>query len=257
MRRLIIPLLILAGCTTGAKRPLKVAASAMPHAEMLEYIQERLENEGVDLDIIVVDDYHLPNPMLADKEVDANFFEHLPFLNEQKSHFGYRLIPYAAIHLEPMGLYSKKIGNLADLPNKSTVAIPNDPTNEARALRLLEKKGLIQLKDSENLNATVLDISDNPKELKFLEIDASLLPRTLRDVALAVINSNLALAAGLDPDKDPLAKESADSPYANILVIRKGDENRPDLKKLKEAMTSDEMRAFILSKYKGAIIPVF
>ena len=249
--------LIFCGCSKDAKHTLKVAASPVPHAEMLEEIKGDLKEKGINLDIIVVDDYNLPNRMLSDKEVDANFFEHLPFLNEQKKEFGYHLDSLAKIHLEPMGIYSKKTKELSSLPQKSTIALPNDPTNEARALKLLEKTGLIEINPKAGLKATVSDITSNPKQLKFVEVDAPMLPRTLKDVEVAAIPGNFALQAGLNPFTDPLIKEKIDSPYANILVIRSNEENREDLQALKEALTSDKMRTFILTKYDGAIIPVF
>jgi D-methionine transport system substrate-binding protein len=156
-----------------------------------------------------------------------------------------------------MGIYSKKIQSLSDLKDNATIAIPNDPTNEARALNLLQSQGIIQLKDSNDLQATVLSITDNPKNIKFLEVDAAMLPRSLADVDAAAINTNYALEAKLSPLQDALALESKDSPYANIIAIRTGDENRPEIEALKAAMTSDKMREFIENKYKGSIIPAF
>ena len=249
--------LFFCGCSRNEKNTLKVAVSPIPHAEMLEEIKSDLKDKGINLDIIVVDDYNLPNRMLSDKEVDANFFEHLPFLGEQKKEFGYHLDALAKIHLEPMGIYSKKVKELSALPEKSTIALPNDPTNEARALKLLEKTGLIELNPKAGLKATTSDITSNPKQLKFVEVDAPMLPRTLKEVGAAAIPSNFALQAGLNPLTDPLIKERTDSPYANILVIREGEENKENLQALKEALTSDKMRTFILTKYHGAIVPVF
>lgn len=249
--------LLFCACGRSDKNTLKIAASPVPHAEMLEDIKADLKKEGVNLDIIVVDDYNLPNRMLNDKEVDANFFEHTPFLDEQKKEFGYQIDSLAKIHLEPMGIYSNKVKELSALPEKSQVALPNDPTNEARALKLFEKAGLIRLNPQVGLKATIADITANPKQLKFVEVDAPMLPRTLKEVGAAAIPSNFALQAGLNPLTDPLIKERIDSPYANILVIRSGEEGREDLQKLKEALTSDTMRTFILTKYHGAIVPVF
>ena len=249
--------LLFCGCSKNEKNRLKIAASPVPHAEMLEDIKDELKKKGINLDIIVVDDYNLPNRMLNDKEVDANFFQHRPFLEEQKKEFGYQIDSFAKIHLEPMGIYSKKTKELASLPEKSTIALPNDPTNESRALKLLEKAELIEINSQAGLKATVADITSNPKQLKFIEVDAPMLPRTLKEVGAAAIPSNFALQTGLNPFSDPLIKERTDSPYANILVIRSGEESREDLQALKEALTSDEMRTFILTKYRGAIIPVF
>ncbi|HAZ15293.1 MAG TPA: methionine ABC transporter substrate-binding protein [Parachlamydiales bacterium] len=250
-------LLLLWGCASDSKGALRVAATPVPHAEMLSEIQGDLKKQGIDLQIVVVDDYILPNRLLFEKEVDANFFQHLPFLKKQEKEFGYRFSSLAKIHLEPLGIYSKRFQSLSSIPDKSSIALPNDPTNEARALNLLEKEGVIHLQEGDKENATAASIVSNPKGLTFLEVDAPMLPRALTDVAAAVIPGNFALQAGLDPLRDPLAKESTDSPYANILVIRIEEEGRPELQALKEAMTSEKMRAFILTKYKGAIIPVF
>ena len=242
-------------CSNG-KHSFKVAATPVPHAEMLEWIRPDMKARGVDMEIVIVDDYNVPNRALADGEVDANFFQHIPFMEEQIKQFGYKIQSLAKIELEPMGIYSKKIHSLSKMPEKAKLAIPNDPTNEARALGLLASQGLIRMKDPKNLQATVLDIAENPKHLQFLEIDAAMLPRSLEDVEAAVINTNYALAADLSPLK-ALALESKDSPYANIIAIRIGDEKRPEIQALKETMTSEKMREFILKKYQGAVLPSF
>lgn len=248
---------ILAGCSpTSSKNQLKVAATPIPHAQLLEFAKPQLKAQGIDLDIIVIDDYNVPNRVLADHEVDANFFQHIPFMNEQVKEFGYKIESLAAIEIEPMGLYSKKIKQLSQLRDYATIAIPNDPTNEARALFLLQDHGLITLKDPHNLQSTVLDIISNPKNLHFIEADAAMLPRSLDDIDAAAINTNYALQAHLSPQK-ALIIESKDSPYANIIAIRIGDEDRTDLQELKKAMTSEKMRKFIESKYKGAVLPAF
>jgi D-methionine transport system substrate-binding protein len=249
-------LLLLAGCSKPSNG-LKVAATAVPHAQMLEFVKPDLKAQGINLVIIVTDDYNMPNRALAQKEVDANFFQHVPFLDEQIRQFHYRIENFGAIEIEPMGIYSKKISSLSDLKNKAVIAVPNDPSNEARALLLLQAQGLITLDHPKNLNATVASIKSNPKQLKFIEVDAAMLPRSLPDVDAAVINTNYALEAKLDPLTDALVLEGKDSPYANILAIRTGDENRPDLIALKTAMTSDKMRDFIEKTYKGAVIPAF
>ncbi len=199
----------------------------------------------------------MPNRALADKDVDANFFQHIPFLDEQVKQFHYPIESLAKIEIEPIGIYSKKITSLEDLPEGGTIAVPNDPTNEGRALLLLEQEGIIRLDNPNNLQATVLNIVQNPKKLKFIEVDAAMVPRSLQDVDAAAINTNYALQAGLVPTKDALVLESKDSPYANVIVIRTGDENRPDIQALKAAMTSDKMRTFILETYKGAVLPAF
>jgi len=249
-------LLFLCGCSKPSNG-LKVAATAVPHAQMLEFIKPDLKAQGINLLIIVTDDYNMPNRALAQKEVDANFFQHVPFLDEQIRQFHYRIQNFGAIEIEPMGIYSKKISSLSDLKNKAVIAVPNDPSNEARALLLLQAQGLITLDHPKNLNATIANIKSNPKQLKFIEVDAAMLPRSLPDVDAAVINTNYALEAKLNPLTDALALEGKDSPYANILAIRTGDEDRPDLIALKAAMTSDKMRDFIEKTYKGAVLPAF
>lgn len=229
-----------------------MVASAVPHAQMLEAIKPDLKAEGINLIIIVTDDYNMPNRALANKEVDANFFQHLPFLEEQIKQFHYPIQSLAQVEIEPMGIYSSKITSLSSLKEQATVAIPNDPTNEARALLLLQKQGLIQIDIA--ANATILNIVKNPKKLKFIEIDAAMLPRTLDDVDIAAINTNYALQANLPT---ALILEGKDSPYANIIAIHTGDENRPEIIALKKAMTSEKMRNFILHTYHGAVQPAF
>lgn len=249
--------LAFSSCSSEHKNSLKIAASAVPHAQMLEYIKPDLNEKGIDLIIIVTDDYNMPNRALANHEVDANFFQHIPFMDEQIKQFDYPIESLAKIEIEPMGIYSKKIHALADLKEHATVALPNDPTNEARGLHLLQEQGIIQLDNPNNLQATVLNITKNPKHIKFIEVDASMLPRTLDDVDAAAITTNYALQANLSPLKDALVLEGKDSPYTNIIAIRKGDENRPDVVALKVAMTSEKMREYILQKYEGAILPAF
>ena len=244
------------GCSQS-KHGFRVAATPVPHAELLELIKPDLKAQGIDLIIMVTDDYNIPNRALADREVDANFFQHIPFLEEQIKQFHYSIVNAAAIELEPMGIYSKKITSLSELREGAKIAIPNDPSNEGRALLLLQDQGLIRLDNSTNLQATVLNIIYNPKKLKFLEIDAAMIPRSLQDVDAAAINTNYALDAQLNPMKDALALESKDSPYVNILAIRSGEETRPEVLALIAAMTSEKMKAFILEKYKGAILPAF
>lgn len=249
-------LLILSACSSKQETGLKVAATAVPHAEMLEFIKPQMMDQGINLQIIVIDDYNVPNRALSAKEIDANFFQHIPFLEEQIKDFHYPIVSIAKIEIEPMGVYSKKITSLDSLKEGAVVAVPNDPTNEGRALLLLEHEGLITLKNLRS-DSTVIDIVKNPKKLQFIEADAAMLPRTLADVDAAVINTNYALQAGLSPTTDALALESKESVYANVLVVRKDDVERPDIVALKNAMTSGEMRNFIETKYKGAVLPAF
>lgn len=258
--------LLLTGCGGDAKKEesksekgvvIKVAATPVPHAEILNVVKPILAKDGVNLQIIEFTDYVRPNLATAEKEVDANFFQHKPYLDKFISERGLKLISVASVHIEPMGVYSQKIKNLNELQSGNTVAIPNDPSNGGRALLILEKAGLIKLKEGAGIHATSRDIVENPKNLKITEIEAPQLPRSLDDVTIAVINTNYALEAKLNPTKDALFIESKESPYANILVIREGDENRPEIKKLVSALTSPEVKKFIEEKYKGEIMPAF
>ena len=254
---LIALLLLLAcGCSKSDK-PLKVAATIIPHAEMLAYIKPDLESQGIDLEIIVVDDYNIPNRALADDEVDANFFQHKPYLQSQIKMFGYPITSLVKVHLEPMGVYSTKIKDLKDLPEKAIISLPNDPTNEARALALLHHNGIITMDDPDNIQATIINITSNPKHITFVEMDASMLPRTLQDVDASIINANFALQADLKPATDALVLEDSTSQFVNIIAVHTGNEDRPELQALKKAITSEKMRKHIQEKYKGAIVPVF
>jgi D-methionine transport system substrate-binding protein len=236
---------------------LKVGATPVPHAEILNVVKPILAKEGIDLQIVEFTDYVKPNIAVAEKELDANFFQHIPYLNKFSTERNLALTYTTAVHIEPMGIYSKKIKNLNELTTGAKVAIPNDPTNGGRALAILEKAGLIKLKDGVGVSATVSDIVTNSKNIQISELEAPQLPRVLEDVTIAVINTNYALEAKLVPTKDALFLEPKDSPYANILTIRKGDENRPEIQKLTKALTSDEVKKFINEKYQGAVIPAF
>lgn len=248
--------LLCVGCGKKDPSTLTVGATPVPHAQILEFVKPQLKEQGIHLKIVEITDYNVPNRALAEKEIDANFFQHIPFMNEQIKEFDYSIQCFAKIHLEPMAVFSNKIGSLKNIKQKAIIAIPNDPTNEYRALALLEKEGLIQLDVGQNLQATVANIISNPKQLRFQEVDAALLTRTLKDVDAAVIPMNFALQAGLDPEEDALAVESKHSPYANILTIRIGDEDNPHLQALKKAMLTEEMRDYILKEFKGNLIPI-
>ena len=236
---------------------LKVGATPVPHAEILKAIQPLLAKDGIELKIVEFTDYVRPNVALAEKELDANFFQHLPYLQQFAADRKLDLVSLIAVHIEPMGVYSKKIKSVNEVPNGGIVAIPNDPTNGGRALSILAQAGLIKMKDGVGVKGTVKDVTDNPKKLVFKELEAPQLPRSLDDVTLAVINSNYALEAKLNPTKDALFIEKKESPYANILAIRKGDEKRPELVKLAKALTSPDVKKFIEDKYKGAVVPAF
>ena len=257
---------LVAGCSGEKKEAaqssdkkvvLKVGATPVPHAEILNEIKPLLAKDGIDLQIIEFTDYVKPNLSLNDKEIDANFFQHEPYLKKFAADRKLDLVNLVAVHIEPMGVSSKKLKDIKSVPDGAKVAIPNDPTNGGRALNILAKAGLIKLKDGVGISATVGDIVENPKNLKITEAEAAMLPRTLDDVDLAVINSNFAMEAKLNPTKDALFIEPKDSPYANIVAVRKGDENRKEIQALKKALTSPEVKKFIEEKYKGAVIPAF
>lgn len=242
----------------GAETTLKIGATPAPHSEILEQIRPDLKEKGINLEIVEFNDYVQPNIALNDKELDANFFQHEPYLNDFiKEHKDLKLKNAGGVHVEPMGVYSKKIKDLKELADGATVSIPNDPTNGGRALLLLQKANLLKLKDGTGAEATLQDIADNPKNLKIQEVEAAQLPRTLEDVDISIINTNFALNADLNPMKDALFIEDKDSPYVNIIAVRDGDENRDDIKTLLATIKSDKVKKFIEDKYKGAIVPAF
>ncbi len=270
MKKLLVALLALvslavvaAGCGGGEKKAadgkvvVKVGATAVPHAEILNQIKGSLAKEGVDLQIIEFSDYVKPNLSLNDKELDANFFQHEPYLENFASERKMPLISAGKVHIEPMGIYSKTIKDINAIPNGAKIAIPNDPSNGGRALALLESAKLLKLKEGVGVKATVGDITGNDKKLQIIEIEAALLPRSMDDTDLSVINSNFAMEANLNPVKDSLFTEPKESPYANIVAVRKGDEKRPEIQKLMKALQSPEVKKFIEEKYKGAVVPAF
>ena len=234
----------------------KVGATPVPHAELLNFVKPQLAKEGVDLQVIEFTDYVKPNLSLADKELDANFFQHVPFLEKTCQERNLKLTVLDKVHIEPMGCYSKKFKDIKSLPQGAKVAIPNDPTNGGRSLMLLEAAGLLKLKEGKGITATPNDLAANPKNLKIIEVESATLPRALDDTDLAVINSNFAMEAKLNPVKDSLFIEK-DSPYANVIAVRTGDEKRPELVKLAKALKTPEVKKFIEDKYKGAVVPAF
>ncbi|OKP71522.1 methionine ABC transporter substrate-binding protein [Paenibacillus sp. P3E] len=236
---------------------LVIGASPKPHAEILKAIAPLLEKQGIKLEIKEFTDYILPNTQLAEKELDANFFQHKPYLDDQNQKNGTDLVSVTAVHVEPFGAYSKKIKSIDELADGAKVAIPNDATNGGRALILMAKNGLITLKDDTNIASTTADITENKKNLKIVELEAAMLPRQLDEVDLALINTNYALEAGLVPTKDALFIEGADSPYANLLVARPDNKDSDAIQKLAAALTSPEAKAFIEKEYQGSIIPAF
>lgn len=257
---------IVAGCGSDApsgdsnnsgKTTLTIGATPVPHGEILNEVKPILAKEGIDLKVVEFTDYVKPNMALNDKELDANFFQHTPYLDKFNAERGTKLKAIAKIHVEPMGVYSHKVKDLKDVADGAKVAIPNDPTNGGRALLILQDAGLIELKDKGSITSTTQDIVKNDKNLQFVELEAAQIPRSIDDVDLALINTNFALEAGLNPLKDALYLEPKDSPYANVLVVRDGDENRPEIQKLVKALQSPEVKKFIEDKYQGAILPSF
>ena len=253
--------LALAALAFGAQAAdvLKVAATSVPHAEILNFVKPQLKADGVELEVKEFSDYVQPNAAVEDKQLDANFFQHKPYLDSYNKDRKSSLVevPNGKVHVEPFGAYSSKIKNIKDLKSGATIAIPNDPSNGGRALILLAKQGLIELKDAKSLTPTPLDIVKNPKKLKFKELEAPLLPRALADVDVALINTNYAIEAKLNPTKDALFIEGADSPYTNIVAARADRANDPIIAKLMKALHSAEAKKFIQEKYKGAVVPAF
>ena len=256
MKKLIAAFAAVAAFSAHAET-LTVAATPVPHAEILEFVKPALAKEGVDLKVKVFTDYIQPNVQVAEKRLDANFFQHQPYLDEFNKAKGTSLVAVTGVHLEPLGAYSSKIKKIEELPGGANVVIPNDATNGGRALLLLAKAGVITLKDPTNILSTVKDIATNPKDLKIRELEAATIPRVLTQVDLALINTNYALEAKLDPSKDALVIEGNDSPYVNILVSRPDNKDSDAMQKLAAALHSPEVKKFITEKYKGAVLPAF
>ena len=257
MKKLLAAVAAFAAISANAAETLSIAATAVPHAEILEVVKPTLAKEGVDLKVKVFTDYIQPNVQVAEKRLDANFFQHQPYLDEFNKGKGTNLVSIAGVHLEPLGAYSSKYKKLDEIPSGANVVIPNDATNGGRALLLLQKAGLITLKDKANILSTPKDIAENPKNLKIRELEAATLPRVLTQVDLALINTNYAIEAKLNPKADALFIEGDDSPYVNILVARPDNKDSDALKKLVGALHSPEVKQFINEKYKGAVIPAF
>ncbi len=253
----------LTGCGAKTKTTLKVGASPTPHAEILGAVKDILAEKGIELEIVEYTDYVQPNLALQSGDLDANYFQHLPYLEDFNAENKTTLVSVGAIHYEPYALYPGKTKTLAELKEGAKIAVPNDTTNEARALQLLEQGGLIKLKAGAGLKATKLDIEENTKNLQIVELEAAQLPRSLKDVDFAVINGNYALEAGLSPAKDGLLVESAEAlgatTFGNIVAVKSGNENKPEIKALREALKSDTVKKFIEDKYKdsGSVVPLF
>ncbi len=264
-----LALTVIAGCSSeqpanepaAELQPIIVGASVTPHGEILNAAKEELAAKGYDLQIVKFNDYVQPNLNLESGDLDANYFQHLPYLEDFNLENGTKLVSLAAIHYEPFGIYAGKTAAIADLADGAVIAVPNDTTNEARALLLLEAQGLIKLNPDAGLKATKIDIVENTKNLDIREMEAAQLTRTLPDVDMAVINGNYAIQAGLNASTDALAVEAADSlaaeTFANIIAIREGDETREDLAALVEVLTGETVKAFINDTYQGAVVPMF
>ena len=260
MKKVLLFTALAAALTAGlaqAGEKLVVAATPVPHAEILELIKPALAKEGVDLDIKVFTDYVQPNVQVDQKRLDANYFQTRPYLESFNEGKGTHLETVIGVHVEPFGGYSKKVKSLAELKDGATIAIPNEGSNSGRALILLQKAGLIELKDPTNAVATPKDIAKNPHNFKFKELESAMLPRVLDQVDLDMINTNYALEAGLNPAKDALLIEGSDSAYVNYLVARPDNKNSEAIQKLAKALTSPEVKAFIEKKYNGAVLPAF
>jgi D-methionine transport system substrate-binding protein len=252
--------LMLAGCSRAAAPQggvLKVAATAVPHAEILEFIRPDLARLGVVLEVTVFNDYVQPNLQVDQKRLDANYFQTLPYLDQFNRDRGTHLVPVIGVHIEPLGAYSRRFRSLAALPSGATVAIPDEASNEGRALLLLQKAGLISLKDPHNPLSTLKDVASNPHGLKFKELEGATLPRILDQVDLALINTNYALDAKLDPTKDVLMIEDSKSPYVNYLVARPDNKDAPGVRALAAALTTPAVKAFIDQHYHGAVVAAF
>jgi D-methionine transport system substrate-binding protein len=258
---LAVPAVAVAACGQEAEKasspdaPLVVGATAVPHAEILEHIKPALAAEGVTLEIKVFNDYVQPNTQLAERRLDANYFQTKPYLDEFNAARGADLVTVAGVHVEPLGAYSRKHASIAALPDGAQVVLPNDASNTGRSLLLLQSAGLITLRDGQNPLQTVRDVATNPKNLQFREVEAATIPRILDQVDLAVINTNYALDAGLKPRTDARAIEGGDSPYVNYLVARPDNRDDPRIVALAAALRGQAVKDFIATKYDGAVIP--
>ena len=248
------------GDTAAETVTLKVAASSTPHAEILEQVKPILAEQGIDLQVTEYSDYPIQNTVVDEGEEDANYFQHIPYLDEFNAENGTDLVSAGKIHYEPMGVYAGKTDSLENLADGATIAVPNDATNEARALQLLAAQGLIEINPDAGLNATPNDITSNPKNLEFTELDASMIANTIEEFDLNVINSNYALQAGLNPAEDALVSEDADSDaaqtYANIVAVKAGHENDPAIVALVDALHSEAIQDFINTTYQGSVLPI-
>ncbi|MGM9425245.1 MetQ/NlpA family ABC transporter substrate-binding protein [Hydrogenophaga sp. MI9] len=254
---LLVAALMTGGSALAQDKPLKIGVTAGPHAQIFEQVRKVAEKDGLKIQVIEFSDYVQPNAALSAGDLDANSYQHKPYLDNQIKDRGYKFVSVGYTVNFPIGIYSKKVRKLADLPEGAKFGIPNDPTNGGRVLLVLQDQGLIKLKPEAGLKATPLDVVGNPKKLKFVELDAAQLPRSLDDLDASAINTNYALTAGLHPGKDAIAQESAKSPYVNLIAVREQDKDKPWVAKLVKAYQSAEVRQFILTEFKGAVVPGF
>lgn len=266
MKRRILARLLVAGALTAtfggvapAQQPqgIKIGVTPGPHAQILEAVKPIAAKKGLDIQIIEFSDYVVPNAALASGELQANSFQHKPYLDNQKADRGYKIEPVGYTVNFPIGIYSKKHKSWEAVPQGATVSIPNDPTNGGRVLLLLRDKGALKLKDGVGFKPSIADIVENPKKLKIVEIDAAQTPRTLDDVDAAAVNTNYATQAGLDPVKDAILREDPKGPYANVIAVRAEDKDKPWVKALVESYQTPEIRDFIIAKFKGAVLPAW
>ncbi|EOG9057503.1 MetQ/NlpA family ABC transporter substrate-binding protein [Campylobacter jejuni] len=256
IKKIFLSVLFTISLSFGADKTIIIGATPTPYAEILNFSKPLFQEKGWKLIVKEFNDYNIPNIALNEKDLDANLYQHKPFLDDFNTHKGTNLSSLGAIVLVPMAIYSSSIKDIKDIPNGAKIAIPNDATNESRALDLLAKANLIEFKSQSTLK-TPIDISKNPKNLKFIELKAAQLPRALNDTDLAVITTNYALGAGLNPLKDDIFMEDKDSLYAIVLTTRKGEETSQKSLVIKEILTSDKIKNFIIEKYKGSVIPTF
>ena len=255
-----LALALVAGFSASAMaqdKPVKIGVTGGPHAQIFEVVKKVAEKDGLKIQVIEFSDYVQPNAALASGDLDANSYQHKPYLDQQVKDRGYKFVSAGYTVNFPIGIYSKKIKSLNDLKQGAKFGIPNDPTNGGRVLLVLQEKGLIKLRPEAGLKATPLDVIDNPKKIKFVELDAAQLPRSLDDLDASAINTNFALSAGLNPGKDAIAQEGAKSPYVNLIAVREADKDKPWVTKLVKAYQSEEVRKFIQTEFKGAVIPGF
>ena len=236
---------------------IRIGVSPEPHGSLVELIVDELKEEGIEVEIVPFTDYVTPNTSLADGDIDANFFQHKPYFDDFIEKQNLDLVSIGTVHVEPMALYSNSLDSIDSLEDGSEIAIPNDSVNGGRALLLLQAQGLISLGEDSGVEASIADIEDNPKNLSFTELEAAFLPRALDDVDAAIINGNYALEAGLNPLQDGLLIEDGDSPYANLIAVRKGEEGQERFSKLLKALQSDKVKIFIEENYEGAVVPAF